>query len=85
MIPSGWVLRCLYREAASARKCMATTMEFCTQQIYARMVVLDTMCAIRAARPHVVLPFKAHERGCNAEKRHASSHFGETSNTSPER
>lgn len=38
--PSGVVLRCLSRQAASSRKCMATTMEFCTQQTYARMGVL---------------------------------------------
>lgn len=85
MIPSGGVLRCLSRKAASSRKYMATTMELCTQQIYARMGVLDILCAIRAARPHIVLLFKTQERGCNAGKRHASSHFGEASNTSPER
>ena len=85
MIPSGGVLRCLSRKAASSRKCMATTMEFCTQQTYARMGVLDILCAIRAARPHVVLLFKTQERGCNAGKRHAVGHLGEASNTSPER
>lgn len=85
LIPSGGVLRCLSRKAASSRKYMATTMELCTQQIYARMGVLDILCAIRAARPHIVLLFKTQERGCNAGKRHASSHFGEASNTSPER
>lgn len=52
-------------------------MELCTQQIYARMGVLDILCAIRAARPHIVLLFKTQERGCDAGKRHASSHFGE--------
>ena len=41
---------------------MATTMEFCTQQTYARMGVLDTLCAIRAARPHAALPFQTPER-----------------------
>lgn len=41
---------------------MATTMEFCTQQIYTRMGVLDTLCAIRAARPHVVLLFETREK-----------------------
>lgn len=85
MIPRGGVLRCLSRKAASSRKCIETAMEFCTQQTSARMVVLDTLCAIRAARPHIVLLFKTQERGCDAGKRHASSHFGEASNTSPER
>ena len=41
---------------------MATTMELCTQQIYARMGVLDILCAIRAARPHIVLLFKTREK-----------------------
>lgn len=66
MIPSGGVLRCLSRKAASSRKYMATTMELCTQQIYARMGVLDILCAIRAARPHIVLLFKTQERGMRA-------------------
>ena len=85
MIPRGGVLRCLSRKEASSRKCIETAMEFCTQQTSARMGVLDTLCAIRAARPHIVLLFKTQERGCDAGKRHASSHFGEASNTSPER
>lgn len=55
---------------------MATTMELCTQQIYARMGVLDILCAIRAAKPHVVLPFTTQERGRNAGKRHAGGHLG---------
>lgn len=54
---------------------MATTMEFCTQQTYARVGVLDTLCAICAAGQHVVLPFKTQERG-NAGKKHASGHLG---------
>lgn len=63
---------------------MATTIEFCAQPTYARMRVLDTLCAICAAGQHVVLPFKTQERG-NAGKKHASGHLGEVSNTSPER
>lgn len=74
MIPSGGVLRCLSRKAASSRKYMATTMELCTQQIYARMGVLDTLCAIRAKRPHVVLPFETKEKGRKAGKEYAGGH-----------
>lgn len=74
MIPRGGVLRCLSRKAASSRKCIETAMEFCTQQTSARMGVLDTLCAIRAKRPHVVLPFETKEKGRKAGKEYAGGH-----------
>ena len=55
---------------------MESTIEFCAQPTYARMRVLDTLCAIRVAKPHVVLPFTTQERGRNAGKRHAGGHLG---------
>lgn len=47
---------------------MESTIEFCAQPTYAHIGGLDTLCAIRAMRPHVVLPFKAQEKGCSAGK-----------------
>lgn len=79
-VPSGRVLRCLSREAASVPGSGILVEMYGNHDgvLYSADIcphgVLDTLCAMRAKRPHVVLPFETKEKGRKAGKEYAGGH-----------